>query len=148
MINEKSVALDDQHIVNGGNIRTNLKTSIFERTMTGFRKNRWVRSCIEIVFDLFRVAGKVTFSFGVCDSCEMIEKLLSARGFRTATGTSSLPEVNSDNSGSEPVSPLDVSRYCTGRHLIRTFGSRWSGQFDCLSCSLGSDVCWLRLLGR
>lgn len=105
MINEKSVALYCQcwH-ERWARQWAYLKTSIFDKTMTGFRKNRCWRSCIEMVFDLFRVAGKVTVSLGVCDPCEMVEKVLSARDFRMLAGCSS-PEVNSDNSGSEAVSP-------------------------------------------
>ena len=47
--------------------------SILERTMTGFLKNRFVRSCIDTVFDLFRPAGRKTSSLGVVDPIDMVE---------------------------------------------------------------------------
>jgi len=47
--------------------------SIFESTTTGFLKNRLLRSCIEIVLDLFLPAGNETFSFGVKDPTDIEE---------------------------------------------------------------------------
>jgi hypothetical protein len=72
MTSEKSVALIISFHLDQ-KVAAYRKMSILERTMTGFLKNRLVRSCIETVFDLFRPAGRKTSSLGVVDPIDMVE---------------------------------------------------------------------------
>jgi hypothetical protein len=88
--------------------------SILESTITGFLKNRLVRSCIEIVLDLFLPAGRVTFSFGVSDPTDMVEYVLSERTFLPNSSTLG---GSSGSSGSVSVSP----RSQPFAHITRTY---------------------------